>query len=95
VGQAVKIVHYTAGHYEVQEVEFGTVYAWRPQSVMAECKCGEKLHLTVLEEANCRRCGTDHTAVLQEEEELAGHYSEEEAHPWRYTGHREDAGLPF
>jgi hypothetical protein len=92
VGQAVKIVNYTAGHYEVQEVEFGTVYAWRPQSVMAECKCGEKLHLSVLE-ATCGQCGGDHAAVVQEE--LAGHYSEEDAHPWRYTGHREDAGLPF
>jgi hypothetical protein len=93
VGQAVKIVDYTAGHYKVQDVEFGRVYRWSPERVMAECECGEKLHLTVLE-ATCVRCGADHAAIVKEE--LAGQYLEDEAvHPWRYTGHREDAGLPF
>jgi hypothetical protein len=37
---------HTEGHYDVQEVEMGEVYTWRPESVVVECDCGEKLTLT-------------------------------------------------
>jgi hypothetical protein len=41
----------------------------------------------------CSECGADHAAVVQEE--LAGRCSEDEfLHPWRYTGEREELGLP-
>jgi hypothetical protein len=89
----VKIVEYTEGHYEVEDVEFGKVYAWRPEHVAAECECGEKLDLSVLE-ATCGRCGADHAAVVQEE--LAGQYSEDETlHPWRYWRTSGNTGLPI
>jgi hypothetical protein len=32
----------TEGHYDVQEVEMGEVYTWRPESVVVECDCGER-----------------------------------------------------
>ena len=40
----VKLPERAAGHYEVQEVEFGTVYRWRPEGgVVDECCCGPAL----------------------------------------------------
>ena len=30
----------TGGHYEVQEVDFGRVYRWCPERVVAESGCG-------------------------------------------------------
>jgi hypothetical protein len=35
----MRIVERIGGHYEAQEVEFGMVYTWRSESLMAECKC--------------------------------------------------------
>jgi hypothetical protein len=35
----MRIVERIGGHYEAQEVEFGMVYTWRSESLMAECEC--------------------------------------------------------
>ena len=90
-----RVVGRTEGHYEVQEVEFGRVYRWCPGCVVVECYCGERLTLTGSVTV-CRRCGADHTAVVQEEEEVVGHQQlgDEVLHPWRYFRDREDAGIP-
>jgi hypothetical protein len=81
------------GHYEVQEVEFGRVYKWCPERLVVECECGERLTLTSSVTVCCR-CGEDHAPVVREE--LAARRSGDETlHPWRYTGDREDVGLPF
>jgi hypothetical protein len=80
------------GHYEVQEVEFGKVYTWRSESVIVECDCGERSSLTHLDTI-CKRCGADHTLGVQEALDHQG-MEEEDAHPWRYAGGREGAGLP-
>ena len=85
------IVERNAGRYEVQEVEFGRVYKWRPERVVVECDCGDRAALTL--SAPVCRCGADHTAIVREE--LADLSPEDETlHPWRYAGEREGAALP-
>ncbi len=85
------IVERDAGRYEVQEVEFGRVYRWRPERVVVECDCGDRATLTY--SAPICRCGADHTMIVREE--LADLSLEDEIlHPWRYAGEREGAALP-
>jgi len=83
----------TTGHYEVQEVEFGRVYRWCPGYVVVECDCGEVSTLTESVPV-CRWCGADYAGAVRDG--LALERSGDEAlHPWRYTGDREETGLPF
>ena len=84
---------HTEAHYDVQEVEMGQVYTWRPESVMVECGCGERLILTA-STTTCDGCGADHGAAVREELD-GGRSGDEAAHPWRYAEDREDAGLPY
>ena len=42
---------------------YGKAYVSYPESVMAECDCGERQVLTASEAA----CGADHTALVREE----------------------------
>jgi hypothetical protein len=84
----------TEGHYDVQEVEFGKVYRWRPERVVLECDCGEVLSLTN-SMTSCNRCSADHAAVVREELAAAERSEDEALHPWRYDGDPEDASLPF
>lgn len=84
----------TEGHYEVQEVDFGRVYRWRPERVEFECVCGERLTLTASSMAICPRCGENHAATLREEI-LSERLEDQDLHPWRYDiRDLEDAGLP-
>jgi len=46
---AMEAIECTRGHYEVQEVDFGTVYRWCPECVVVECDCGQRTTLTRLE----------------------------------------------
>jgi hypothetical protein len=88
-----KIIERDGAHYDVQEVEFGTVYRWRPESILIECKCGERATLTV-SEATCEECGAEHKGLVQED--LVCMAQKDQAlHPWRYARDREDAGIPF
>ncbi len=77
----MRVIESTEGHYEVQEVEFGKVYKWRPECVEVVCNCGEGITLTA-SETSCGACGVDHAALAREE--LAGRQPDETAHPWRY-----------
>ena len=89
----MKIVECTEGRYEVQNMELGKVYKWCPESVVAECDCGEMLTLT-RSETVCEWCSIDHTEVVREE--LGARQLEDEtAHPWRYAGDRKEAGIPY
>ncbi len=91
--EVVRVIERTEGHYDVREVEFGTVYRWCPDCVLVECDCGERLTLTG-SMTTCEGCGADHTDVVNEE--LAARRLEEEtAHPWRYVRDRENAGIPY
>ena len=60
------------------------MYSWRPQSVLIECGCEERLSLTA-SEVICEECGAGHTGLLKQyltESRLRG---DEETHPWRYS----------
>ena len=88
----MQVVERTEGHYDVQEVEFGTVYRWCPESVAIECDCGERPILT-RSETTCLECGGEHADIVREE--LGARGLEDAAmHPWRWAGDREEAGLP-
>jgi hypothetical protein len=75
------------GHYEVEETSYGRAYVWRPQHVVVECDCGERLVLSASETV-CS-CGVDHAALVREE--LASQkVSDGASHPWEaeYQGWR-------
>ena len=36
----MEVIERTKGHYDVQEIQFGTVYRWCPERVVVECDCG-------------------------------------------------------
>jgi hypothetical protein len=85
------VIMSTVGHYEVQELEFGQVYKWHPETVVVECDCGESPALTTT--TTCKKCGTDYTTVVRRW--VAARRKEEVAHPWRYHHYSgKDAGLP-
>jgi hypothetical protein len=79
-----KVIECVQAHYEVQDVEMGKVYRWRPQSVVVQYEeCGENQTLSASKHA-CEKCGTDHRPVV--EEVLEAHIDgdgEEVDHPWR------------
>jgi hypothetical protein len=82
-GQLAKVIECVQPHYEVQDVEMGKVYRWRPQSVVVECECGENQTLSASKHA-CEECGADHRPLV--EEVLEAHPDEDEEgfdHPWR------------
>ena len=87
-----KSEHTEAG-YDVQEVEMGRVYTWRPESIVVGCGCGERPTLTA-SATTCGGCGADHAAAVREglDGERLG---DEAAHPWSYTEDRGDAGLSY
>jgi hypothetical protein len=89
-----KVIERVQPRYEMQEVEFGEVYKWRPERVVVECPCGQRLSLTP-SKTSCAACGTDHVLPVKEAS-TDGHQSDRTLHPWRYYSEdREDAGLPF
>ena len=86
------VIERTEGHYDVEEVRFGTVYRWCPECVVVECDCGQRATLTRLESV-CPRCGADHAAIVQQE--LAAHrVGDETMYPWHYAENRQEVGLP-
>jgi hypothetical protein len=94
---ANKVIERVQPRYEVQEVEFGEVYKWRPKRVVVECQCGQRLSLTS-STTSCAECGRDHVLAVKEASKTDGHQSDQTLHPWRYYSYsedREDAGLPF
>ena len=96
-GQLAKVIECAQARYEVQDVEFGKVYKWRPKHVLVECRCGQRLSLTP-STTSCLECGTDHELAVKEASAEDGHQSDQTLHPWRYYSYsedREDAGLPF
>jgi|SRR5215210_5085786 len=74
-----KVIRYTEGCYEVQEVSFGRVYRWHPEPVVIQCDCGEGPILAGYK-TTCAACDVDHIAIIREE--TAGHRVRHEAvHP--------------
>jgi hypothetical protein len=91
--QTVAMIEHTEARYEVQDVEMGEVYTWRPESVVVECDCGKRPTLTA-SKTTCGGCGADHKTVAQEWLDVE-RLGDEAAHPWRYAEDRGDAGLPY
>jgi hypothetical protein len=96
----VKVIERVAEHYDTQEMEFGRVYSWWPESVVVECKCGKRKTLTRSELIDAKpecECGMDHTAGVREEMvlELMDEDYEVHPHPWRYWQTTKDTSIPF
>jgi hypothetical protein len=75
-----RIIKRIAAHYEVHEMEMGTLYRWCPESVVLQCHCGAKLTLTA-SKTTCSRCGADHAAIT--EEMLDPRPEDKIIRPWR------------
>ena len=52
-------------HYEIEEVEMGTLYRWCPESVVIECDCGQSFTVEGAKAASCPRCDAEHRGVLR------------------------------
>jgi hypothetical protein len=90
-----KVIERVQARYEVQDVEFGKVYKWRPERIVVECQCRQKLSLSA-SATSCAACGTDHELAVKEASKTDGHQSDQTLHPWRFVEDREeDAGLPI
>jgi hypothetical protein len=96
---AMRIIEHVEAHYEVQDVDFGKVYKWHPDSAIIECECGKRSTYSqsslIGSVATCE-CGKDHMDPIQEEEFITPLPEDDEAlHPWRYEPSSKDTGLPF
>ena len=60
------VVERIRGHYDVQEVDFGRVYRWCPERIVAECGCGAKSVLTA-SAATRGRCGANLASAIRAE----------------------------
>ena len=58
-GEVAKIIKRVQERYEIEDVEFGKVYRWRPESLVVKCDCGEEQSLTASKNA-CAGCGADY-----------------------------------
>jgi len=77
------VVECTAGHYEAQDVEWGTVFTWVPGNALVECDC-RQLFAAEGAMAACPKCGADLGEVVRRLEYKA--LMEEEVY---YPTHRE------
>jgi len=58
--QSAKVVKCIEGRYDSEKTPFGRVYRWRPEYVVVECGCDERMTTT------CVRCGTDYANIDQQ-----------------------------
>jgi hypothetical protein len=78
----VKVIERVQAHYEVQHLEMGKVYKWRPERALVECACGEQLTLSAFN-TTCPERGTDHADIV-EEVLVVARQEDKGDHPWRY-----------
>jgi hypothetical protein len=64
--KVTQVIERIEAHYEVQEVEMGTLYRWCPESVAIECDCGQSFSAEGAKAASCPRCGAEHTGLARE-----------------------------
>ena len=100
----MRIVEHLAGYYEAQDVQFGKVFVWRPESVVAECECGKRATYErpdiVSGLVSCCECGKDPTSRVHQElgvesMDEEGKEKDKRLHPWRYWHTTSDSGIPF
>ena len=90
-----KVIERARAHYEVEDVEYGKVYRWQPETVVVECTCGEKTNLTPSGTA-CEECGVEHTRLVWEDLSDRQPQGDEDVYPWRYTeGVEVNGALPY
>lgn len=90
-----KVIERARAGYDIEEVEYGKVYRWQPETVLVECECGEETTLTP-SEAACEECGAEHKGLVREDLSERQPRDDEDVHPWRYSGPGEDSGaLPY
>jgi hypothetical protein len=90
-----KIVERARARYEVEDVEYGKVYRWQPETLVIECGCGEEANLTPSETA-CEECGAEHMGLVRENVPNLQPKNDEYVHPWRYAKDDENNGaLPY
>jgi hypothetical protein len=75
-----RIIERIGAHYEVHEMEMGTLYRWCPQSFVLQCHCGTRPTLTT-SKTTCSGCGVDHAAIT--EEMLDPSPADKVISPWR------------
>lgn len=95
LGLVAKVIERVEAHYDIQNVECGHVYKWRPESVLIECECAEMVALTA-SETTCEECGAEHTGFVRED--LRGRpLGDKNLHPWRYypTVDGDGAAIPY
>ena len=97
----MRIIERLAEHYEAQEVEYGRVYKWYPETIVIECDCGtrsifERSEL-VASEASCGQCAKGILSDIREGlvVQLLEENNEARHHPWRYWDTTKDSGIPF
>ncbi len=94
----MRIIEHTKGHYETQDVEFGRVYRWCPESVVIECKCcgrrSTRTRSSLIGSPVTCECGKDHTARVREELAFQVLEEDEDLHPWRDWNPSGVSGLP-
>ena len=73
------VIECVEGHYEVEHTSYGRAYIWRPEHIVVECDCGERVVLSASETV-CS-CGVDHVALVREEL-VSQKVSDEAPHPW-------------
>jgi hypothetical protein len=64
-GAVAKVITYAKACYEIQDVEMGKVYRWRPESVVVKCDCGEEPSLTA-SNSTCEKCGAVYRDIVEE-----------------------------
>ena len=90
-----KVIERHRARYDAEEVAFGTVYKWQPESVLIECECGETVALTA-SEAACEECGAEHSGLLRHDFTESRLRGDEETRPWRYTAKGDNGtSLPY
>src|SRR5215204_1756201 len=91
----MQVIEHLEEHYELQEVPFGRVYKWCPESAVVECDCGESTIFktsTLTSSVVFCECGADYMADIQEEwqrqqPEVLGQTLEDYEtahHPWHH-----------
>ena len=95
---SAKVIERVDARYDIQELQVGKVYKWRPESLLIECECGQRTTLTP-SDTTCEECAKEHMDLLREDlrdqRELRRRLREEELHPWRYAVDSEDEEDPI
>jgi len=84
-----KVIERARAGYEIEEVEYGKVYRWQPETILVECECGEETTLTH-SEAACEECGTEHAGLIREDLSELQLGDDENIPPGRYWGEGQD-----